>query len=366
MPRPGRNTYSDQKPPYSYIALTAMAISASREKMLPLSDIYKFIMDKFPFYRQNTQRWQNSLRHNLSFNDCFIKIPRRPDRPGKGSYWALHPYAGDMFENGSFLRRRKRFKLHQQRQRSLGMLAAQEDVNSLKGGLELGPYLHDNDRVRLQQLAASAATSGYLPFGHSPPQPVRPPYKQAFTIDNIIGSHDKACLPSDTDGLLSPPTRLPVSPLPGFASQFGPHNIPHSLMLSYRALRPNDAELISSLASTYGQVTGHNVMSAIDYFNSIRSLQQSQASLPLPVKPTALTTMNFINGQDVLARSQQSYLENHSVSADRVKPKPALGHSVDSLLKPTKDSFEPKIDDQEKVTDKNDTFANSIEIDVGS
>ncbi|KAJ8304921.1 hypothetical protein KUTeg_018504 [Tegillarca granosa] len=115
MPRPGRNTYNDQKPPYSYIALTAMAIQASTEKMLPLSEIYKFIMDRFPFYRTNTQRWQNSLRHNLSFNDCFIKIPRRPDRPGKGSYWALHPLCGDMFENGSFLRRRKRFKILLQR-----------------------------------------------------------------------------------------------------------------------------------------------------------------------------------------------------------------------------------------------------------
>uniref|UniRef100_A0A8C8VR48 Forkhead box B2 n=1 Tax=Pelusios castaneus TaxID=367368 RepID=A0A8C8VR48_9SAUR len=111
MPRPGKGSYSDQKPPYSYISLTAMAIQSSAEKMLPLSEIYKFIMERFPYYREHTPRWQNSLRHNLSFNDCFIKIPRRPDQPGKGSFWALHPDCGDMFENGSFLRRRKRFKV---------------------------------------------------------------------------------------------------------------------------------------------------------------------------------------------------------------------------------------------------------------
>merc|ERR1712029_1278176 len=111
MPRPSRDSYGEQKPPYSYIALTAMALFHSQEKMLPLSDIYKFIMDNFPYYRKNTQRWQNSLRHNLSFNDCFIKIPRRPDRPGKGAYWTMHPKAITMFENGSLLRRRKRFKL---------------------------------------------------------------------------------------------------------------------------------------------------------------------------------------------------------------------------------------------------------------
>ncbi|KAB1279704.1 Forkhead box protein B2 [Camelus dromedarius] len=75
-----------------------MAIQHSAEKMLPLSDIYKFIMERFPYYPRAHAALQNSLRHNLSFNDCFIKIPRRPDQPGKGSFWALHPDCGDMFK----------------------------------------------------------------------------------------------------------------------------------------------------------------------------------------------------------------------------------------------------------------------------
>ncbi|XP_026759302.2 fork head domain-containing protein FD4-like [Galleria mellonella] len=119
MPRPSRGLYDDQKPPYSYISLTAMAIWSSPERMLPLSEIYRFITDRFPYYRRNTQRWQNSLRHNLSFNDCFVKVPRRPDRPGKGAYWTLHPQAFDMFENGSLLRRRKRFKLQKKQKDDL-------------------------------------------------------------------------------------------------------------------------------------------------------------------------------------------------------------------------------------------------------
>ncbi|KAH9490781.1 hypothetical protein Btru_046985 [Bulinus truncatus] len=113
MPRTDKNyrrPYTHAKPPYSYISLITMAIQQSTSKMCTLSEIYQFIMDLFPFYRQNQQRWQNSIRHSLSFNDCFVKVPRTPDRPGKGSYWALHPDSGNMFENGCYLRRQKRFK----------------------------------------------------------------------------------------------------------------------------------------------------------------------------------------------------------------------------------------------------------------
>ena len=39
-----------------------------------------------------------------------LQVTREPGKPGKGNYWALDPAAEDMFDNGSFRRRRKRFK----------------------------------------------------------------------------------------------------------------------------------------------------------------------------------------------------------------------------------------------------------------
>ncbi|XP_058024047.1 forkhead box protein B2 [Ahaetulla prasina] len=172
MPRPGKSSYSDQKPPYSYISLTAMAIQHSSEKMLPLSDIYKFIMERFPYYREHTQRWQNSLRHNLSFNDCFIKIPRRPDQPGKGSFWALHPDCGDMFENGSFLRRRKRFKVPR----------PEPHMPAAAG--------HPDSAAAMA--AAAAAAVGRLP--QFQPYSPAPGFKHPFAIENLIGRDYKGVI----------------------------------------------------------------------------------------------------------------------------------------------------------------------------
>uniref|UniRef100_UPI003AAEA488 forkhead box protein I3-A n=1 Tax=Centroberyx gerrardi TaxID=166262 RepID=UPI003AAEA488 len=96
------------RPPYSYSALIAMAIQGAPKQRLTLSQIYQYVANNFPFYSRSKAGWQNSIRHNLSLNDCFHKVPRDESDPGKGNYWTLDPNCEKMFDNGNFRRKRKR------------------------------------------------------------------------------------------------------------------------------------------------------------------------------------------------------------------------------------------------------------------
>ncbi|XP_060794724.1 forkhead box protein H1 [Neoarius graeffei] len=78
------------KPPYSYLAMIAMVIQNSPQKKLTLSQILKEISMLFPFFKGNYKGWRDSVRHNLSSYDCFVKVLKDPGKPqGKGNFWAV-------------------------------------------------------------------------------------------------------------------------------------------------------------------------------------------------------------------------------------------------------------------------------------
>ncbi|SAL95574.1 hypothetical protein [Absidia glauca] len=75
-----------EKPPYSYATLIAHALLSSADGQLKLGDIYTWIAHHYPFYKLDKPGWQNSIRHNLSFNKTRFK---RLVRQKKGSPWRL-------------------------------------------------------------------------------------------------------------------------------------------------------------------------------------------------------------------------------------------------------------------------------------
>lgn len=99
----------EPKPQHSYIGLIAMAILSAPEGKLVLSDIYQHILDHYPYFRTRGPGWRNSIRHNLSLNDCFIKAGRSAN--GKGHYWAIHPANVEDFRKGDFRRRKAQRKV---------------------------------------------------------------------------------------------------------------------------------------------------------------------------------------------------------------------------------------------------------------
>lgn len=151
---------SRRRPPYSYIALIAMAIQQSPEKRLTLDGICKFIRDKFPFYRETYPAWKICIRNNLSLNDCFVKTGIKSDEPLKGNYWTLDPESYNMFENGSFLRRKTRFKRQEKaREDHSGKTCLRETP-----GFPTNPLLYNDLNMRLNSnfVLPSCSGLGYL------------------------------------------------------------------------------------------------------------------------------------------------------------------------------------------------------------
>ncbi|EEB06205.2 fork head transcription factor Fhl1 [Schizosaccharomyces japonicus yFS275] len=95
------------KPNLSYASLIARTLIANSNRKMTLNDICEWISDHWLYYKLQPPTWHNSIRHNLSLNKAFIRVPRQQNEPGKGSFWMLDPACIPQFE-GTNVRRTKR------------------------------------------------------------------------------------------------------------------------------------------------------------------------------------------------------------------------------------------------------------------
>jgi hypothetical protein len=100
------NSASADKPPHCYATLIYMAMRGKSK--VTLGEIYSFVKSNFKYYKANDNGWKNSIRHNLTQHNCFVKVQRTDEHPGKGGFWTLSADHASMFQNGIFKRKRRK------------------------------------------------------------------------------------------------------------------------------------------------------------------------------------------------------------------------------------------------------------------
>ena len=125
--------------------MIAMAILNSESKRLLLGDIYKYIMDKYPYYRLEGQGWRNSIRHNLSLNDCFMKAGRAES--GKGHYWTVRPDSIAEFKNGGYRRRLRR---------TCTRGASHAPQETMRPQISISPFLSQLSQLKAEEVQSSS------------------------------------------------------------------------------------------------------------------------------------------------------------------------------------------------------------------
>ncbi|XP_065655994.1 forkhead box protein J3 isoform X3 [Hydra vulgaris] len=288
-------SYGKSKPPYSYANIITFAINSSEKGKMTLAEIYQWISESFPYYNESSSGWKNSIRHNLSLNRCFQKVPRTKEDPGKGSYWAIDPNPQpDEFYNG----RQQRLPKKHERER------------------KCSPYRKES--CSPNQCAPIKSPQSVSPQPRSPLSNISSPSIQSPSTETCIGSFSphsnftsnppEICL-SNTDGIVVEQKRNCPLDNRDFAEHFNLDDLSASFKSLYKSVfnqTNNFNNRVRQNVSTNPSLTVSSNGSHLSAFST--DLQSSNSLQPtiVPHSTCNMTDKDILETMETLMSSMNS------------------------------------------------------------
>ncbi|KFV51208.1 Forkhead box protein N4, partial [Tyto alba] len=203
------------KPIYSYSCLIAMALKNSKTGSLPVSEIYSFMKEHFPYFKTAPDGWKNSVRHNLSLNKCFEKVENKMSGTSrKGCLWALNPAKIDKMEE----------EMQKWKRKDLAAIH-----RSMANPEELDKLITDRPEncrrpskqaeAEISTLSRMAAAQGRIPISQLQPQPIATLSLQSIPLHHQIQAQARIAPDSP-----APAQTPPLHPLPDMSHSPLPHH----------------------------------------------------------------------------------------------------------------------------------------------
>ncbi|CAI4226044.1 unnamed protein product [Auanema sp. JU1783] len=228
-----------ERPSLSYKDLIIEAIESSPEKRLKLNEIYQVIRLLHPYYRHRPDQWgwQNSIRHNLSLHDCFVKLPLKQTSASGvvGHFWTVVP---ELSDKQTLRRRNRQATRTASRTKTIESMGVKEETSTSSGGSSPTPSTTSisppNDLPKPQASYGNldllnAAINGENNYGHS--------LLQAYLYQQGLLNIQQQLVEMATSG---------NNPLAGLAAAANPLSVNPLLALSLAA---NNLQTLSALST---------------------------------------------------------------------------------------------------------------------